>query len=111
MDEIKVPQSDPLASARWADPAYIADKYPYTSGDYWLGRNPHNFDQSIGVKADKHLFACASTGSGKGRSIIVNNVALWPGSTIVYDPKGDIPAICCAARGDGDEWTKPLHQK
>ncbi|MEL6569218.1 MAG: type IV secretory system conjugative DNA transfer family protein [Pseudomonadota bacterium] len=103
--------STALASARWADPAYISDKYFYSPGDIWLGRNPHNFDQAVGVKPEEHVFLCASTGSGKGRSIIVNNIALWPGSMVVYDPKGDLPAICAPARGDGDEWTEPLGQK
>lgn len=100
-----------LASARWADPAYICDKYYFSPGDIWLGRNPHNFDQAVGVKPDEHIFLCASTGSGKGRSIIINNIALWPGSLVVYDPKGDLPAICAPARGDGDQWTEPMGQK
>jgi hypothetical protein len=111
MPEFNLTQSNSLASARWADPAYICDKYYFDPGDIWLGRNPHNFDQAVGVKPDEHIFLCASTGSGKGRSIIVNNIALWPGSLVVYDPKGDLPAICAPARGEGDEWTSPMGQK
>lgn len=111
MNAFNIPRGDPLANARWADPAYIAGKYYYEPGDIWLGRNPHNFDQAIGVKPDEHIFMCASTGSGKGRSVIVNNIALWPGSLVVYDPKGDLPAICAPARGEGDEWSSPLGQK
>ena len=100
-----------LATARWADPAYISDKYFFEPGDIWIGRNPHNFDSAVGVKPTEHVFMCASTGSGKGRSVIVNNIALWPGSLVVYDPKGDLPAICAAARGPGDQWSTPLGQK
>ncbi|MEO1322552.1 MAG: type IV secretory system conjugative DNA transfer family protein [Pseudomonadota bacterium] len=111
MPEGSLAGSNALASARWADPAYICDKYYFEPGDIWLGRNPHNFDQAVGVKPDEHIFLCASTGSGKGRSIIINNVALWPGSLVVYDPKGDLPAICAPARGDGDEWSAPMGQK
>lgn len=111
MPEGSLAGSNALASARWADPAYICDKYYFEPGDIWLGRNPHNFDQAVGVKPDEHIFLCASTGSGKGRSIIINNVALWPGSLVVYDPKGDLPAICAPARGDGDEWSDPMGQK
>lgn len=103
---------DPLATARWADPAYISDKYFFEPGDIWVGRNPHNFDSAIGVKPNEHVFMCASTGSGKGRSIIVNNIALWPGSLVVYDPKGDLPAICAPGRGQGDDYaTQPMGQK
>ncbi|MEO1661080.1 MAG: type IV secretory system conjugative DNA transfer family protein [Pseudomonadota bacterium] len=94
-----------LASARWADPAYMANKYYFRPGDFWLGRNPHNFDEAIGVEPTEHLFMCASTGSGKGRNVIVNNIALWPGNVVAYDPKGDLPVVCAPARGDGDKHT------
>ena len=95
-----------LASARWADPAYMAEKYYFKPGDFWLGRNPHNFDQAIGVEPTEHLFMCASTGSGKGRNVIINNIALWPGNVVAYDPKGDLPVVCAPARGEGDKYTK-----
>ncbi len=103
---------DSLATARWADPAYISDKYYFEPGDIWVGRNPHNFDSAIGVKPNEHVFMCASTGSGKGRSVITNNILLWPGSLVVYDPKGDLPAVCAPGRGQGDEYaTNPMGQK
>ena len=55
---------------------------------------------------------CASTGSGEGRSVITNNILLWPGSLVVYDPKGDLPAVCAPGRGQGDEFaTAPMGQK
>lgn len=105
-------QSSALASARWADPAYISDKYYFEPGDIWLGRNPHNFDQAVGIRPDEHVFICASTGSGKGRSVITNNILLWPGSLVVYDPKGDLPAVCAPGRGEGDAYaTEPMGQK
>ena len=37
-----------LATARWADPAYISDKYFFEPGDIWIRRNPHNFDSAVG---------------------------------------------------------------
>lgn len=105
-------QSSALASARWPDPAYISDKYYFSPGDIWLDRNPHNFDSAIGVRPDEHVFMCASTGSGKGRSVITNNILLWPGSLVVYDPKGDLPAVCAPGRGEGDKYaTNPMGQK
>lgn len=92
---------DALAQARWADPNYIADKYRYEVGKFWLGRNPHDFDQMIGVPVDKHILITAETRSGKGRTLIIPNLLLWQGSTVVYDPKGEIPSIVSPARGEG----------
>ncbi len=53
----------------------------------WIGRNPHRFEDAIGYRDERHLMVCAGAGSGKGRSFIVNNLAMYPGSTITYDPK------------------------
>lgn len=100
-----------LGTARWADPDYIANKYFYNEGDLWIGRNPHNFDQGIGYKDERHAIVCAGNRSGKGRSFIVNNLALWKGSTITYDPKGELPVITAPRRGDGDEYCEGLGQK
>ena len=52
--ELPDDRSDSLASARWADPKYIADKYAYVPGAIWLGRSPHNPDQAIGYKGCFH---------------------------------------------------------
>ena len=95
--------SGQIATARWADPDYIVDRYYFRPGDIWIGRNPHNFDQAIGYKDDRHVLLCAGSRAGKGRSLIVNNLALWPGSTVVYDPKGELPSILADRRGQGDD--------
>lgn len=97
--------------ARWADPDYIADKYFFSEGDVWIGRNPHNWDSAIGYKDDRHIMVCAGAGSGKGRSFIVNNLALYTGSTITYDPKGELPFMMAARRGQGDEYCDGMGQE
>lgn len=96
-------QGELLASARWADPAYIASKYQFENGAIWLGRNPHNPDQAIGIKDDRHVFLNAETRTGKGRSFLVNNQVLWPGSLVAIGPKGEEATITAIRRGDGNE--------
>ena len=53
---------------------------------------------------------CAGAGSGKGRSFIVNNLAMYPGSTITYDPKGELPDILAPRRGDGNALCDGMRQ-
>lgn len=57
------------------------------------------------------MLVCAGSGSGKGRSFIVNNLAVWPGSVIAYDPKGDLPQILAERRGQGGEYAEGMEQE
>lgn len=100
-----------LAHARWADPAYIADRYSYREGDIWLGRCPHDPNRAIGYRDDRHVFLCAETRSGKGRALLVNNQVLWPGSLIAIDPKGEAATIAAARRGTGNAHCDGLGQE
>ena len=102
---------DPLAGSKWADPEYIADKYCYEPGAIWLGRNPHNPDQAIGHKDERHVFLCAETRQGKGRSFLVNNQILWPGSLISIGPKGEEATIAAVRRGPGNEYCDGMGQE
>ena len=108
---IELANSTALATARWADPDYIFDRYPFEPGTIWLGRNPHGFDQAVGYGDDRHVLVCAGSGAGKGRSFIINNASVWPGSIVAYDPKGDIPDILAARRGPGDEFCEGMEQE
>ncbi len=111
VNSVGVPStSSTIANARWADPDDIFNRYAYKDGDIWLGRNPHNGDQAVGYSDNKHVMVCAGSRSGKGRSFIVNNLALWTGSTVVYDPKGELPIILAARRGSGDEYCEGMEQ-
>jgi type IV secretory pathway TraG/TraD family ATPase VirD4 len=94
---------DLLATARWGDAEYMAQHYPYKKGSFWLGRNPHDPHQSLGFDGDGHIFLAAGSRSGKGRSIIVNNLIKWPGSIVSIDPKGLNATITAARRGQGDK--------
>ncbi|MEL7197912.1 MAG: type IV secretory system conjugative DNA transfer family protein [Pseudomonadota bacterium] len=82
-DDNKTPK---LATARWYDSLPI-----WKSGMVWLGRDACG--APIGVDDDRHLFTAASNRSGKGTGLIIPNLALWSGSAVVIDPKGENAAI------------------
>lgn len=103
-------QGSGIRNARWADPDVYSVKYAFQEGDIWIGRNPHDANYPIGHRDDKHIMVCAGASSGKGRSFIVNNLALWQGSTITYDPKGELPDILAPRRGEGDEYCDGMGQ-
>ncbi len=103
---------DIYGSAVWADPNVIGRKFAYNEKrDFWIGRNPYEYGQSLGYDDDRHVFLCAGTGSGKGRSIVVNNLLNWRGSIVSVDPKGENASICATRRANGDEFCDGLGQK
>jgi len=56
----------------------------------------------FGWFTDKHVLVLASTRSGKGVSLIIPNLLVWPGGVFVLDPKGEnarATARCRAAFG------------
>ena len=44
----------------------------------------------IGFGDDRSICTVAGSRAGKSRSLIVNNLLTWAGSTVVLDPKGDL---------------------
>lgn len=105
------PSADALATARWADPEFVAGRYEFKPGAFWLGRHPHLSEIPLGYLDDRHVLVCAGTRSGKGRSLIVNNMAVWPGSLVSYDPKGDLATILASRRGAGNKYCEGMGQK
>lgn len=103
---------DKLGSAVWADPQDIAQRYRYRLGEsFWLGRNPYDYDQAIGIDDDRHVFLCSGTRGGKGRSIILPNLLRWRGSIVSVDPKGENASIAAARRANGNEYCEGMGQK
>ena len=101
-----------LGSASWADMRTIADRHRYNpETDFFIGRNPFNYHDAIGLNDDRHVFLCAGTGGGKGRSVVINNLLQWRGSIVSVDPKGENASIAAARRGDGDKYSEGLGQK
>ncbi|MCP4366556.1 MAG: type IV secretory system conjugative DNA transfer family protein [Deltaproteobacteria bacterium] len=111
MNEIVPKQSSSqIATARWGDPSYISEQYPYFPGAIWLGRNPHNEHEAVGYHDDRHVFLCAGTRTGKGRAFIINNLLKWPGSIVSVDPKGENATIAAPRRGPGNEYCDGMGQ-
>ena len=84
-----------LASASWHNGIP-----QFCDGMIWLGRDAAN--QPVGVDDDRHVFTAAGNRSGKGISFIVPNLFLWPGSSVVIDPKGENAAITAQHRASRD---------
>lgn len=98
-----------LGSARWADPVSFAERYRYREGDFWLGRSPIT-GEMMGYRDDMHVLMASGTRSGKGTSIIINNLCTWQGSIVVLDPKGENASVTAARRGHGSEYCEGLGQ-
>lgn len=47
---------------------------------------------------------------GKGVSVIVPNLCLWPGSLVVVDPKGENATLTASRRGQGSEHCQGINQ-
>ena len=76
-----------LGTAFWASPVWLSDERRWKPGKLFLGRHPTDYRVVIGAKIDRHVFLCADTQTGKGRSLFLTNGALYPGSYINITPK------------------------
>lgn len=56
---------------------------------------------AIGTRDDRHAVTVAGSRAGKGTTAIIPNLALYPGSCIVIDPKGENARITATRRGAG----------
>jgi type IV secretion system protein VirD4 len=77
--------------ARWAQASEVmGPEWRWSEGDptLLLGRYQ---DQLVGrAHDDRHIVTVAGSRAGKGRSLILPNLAFWPGSVVVIDPKGEL---------------------
>ncbi|WP_158222878.1 type IV secretory system conjugative DNA transfer family protein [Rhodopirellula sp. MGV] len=58
-------------------------------------------DDFVGHIDDRHVFTVAGSRSGKGRSVLVPNMLMWPHSVIAIDPKGELATETAKYRSDG----------
>jgi hypothetical protein len=72
-------------------------------GAILLGSSLYDPNWWVGHNDDRGLLTIAASRSGKGRSAIIPNLLLWPGSALVIDPKGTNAAVTAARRGGGNE--------
>jgi type IV secretory pathway TraG/TraD family ATPase VirD4 len=99
-----------IATAEWADPALVEEKYAYRDGTIWLGRSASEDQVPVGYSDDRHVCVVSGSRGGKGTTSIVNNLIVWPGSICVVDPKGENATVTAARRGRGSEHCKGLGQ-
>lgn len=91
----------PLGTAGWLN--FEGDRKPiYAEGDLWLGHLPSG--EAVGYNDDRHVLLVSGTRSGKGASVIIPNLCLWPGSAVVVDPKGENAMVTARRRAHGSAW-------
>ncbi|MEM8936667.1 MAG: type IV secretory system conjugative DNA transfer family protein [Pseudomonadota bacterium] len=111
-------QNGGFPDAAWCAPdkLLLSEKWQMRPGAVLVGRlmpmspeSKAHFDiddgayAPIAIQDDRHMMTVAGSRSGKGRSVIVPNMCLYPGSVIAIDPKGDLATITAARRGRGSE--------
>jgi type IV secretory pathway TraG/TraD family ATPase VirD4 len=89
-----------LGTAQWADYDFVEQNYGYKPGTLWLGRSAQQ--NALGYSDDRHVCLISGNRGGKGTSVIVTNLCLWPGSVVVVDPKGENASVTAVRRGGGE---------
>jgi type IV secretion system protein VirD4 len=88
--------------ARWAQPGEVVlPEWQWSKGEstILLGRYQDNL---IGRRRDdRHVLTVAGSRAGKGRSLILPNLATWPGSVVAIDPKGELAQKTARWRAEG----------
>ena len=62
-----------IATAEWANPAEVEERYPYRDGTVWLGRSASENQVPLGYRDDRHVCLVSGSRGGKGTTSIVNN--------------------------------------
>jgi type IV secretion system protein VirD4 len=95
--------------AAWADPRFIEshEHWAYAPGKVFLGASGAKL---IGVSDDRHLMTVAGSRAGKGVSTMIPNLAEYPGSMLVIDPKGENARRTAHRRGKGSRAVRGLGQ-
>ncbi|MBZ5608794.1 MAG: type IV secretory system conjugative DNA transfer family protein [Acidobacteriia bacterium] len=99
-----------IATAAWADPDEVEERYPYHDGTVWLGRSGSEGRMPLGYLDDRHVCLVGGSRGGKGTTSIIPALVTWPGSICVVDPKGENATITAARRGGGSTHCKGMGQ-
>lgn len=99
-----------IATAAWADPDEVEERYPYRDGTLWLGRSGGEDRVPLGYLDDRHICLVGGSRGGKGTTSIVPALITWPGSICCLDPKGENATITAARRGAGSAHCKGMGQ-
>lgn len=99
-----------IATAEWANPAEVEERYRYSDGTVWLGRSASEHQVPLGFLDDRHVCLVSGSRGGKGTSFIIPSLIDWPGSAVLVDPKGENATVTAARRGAGSAHCKGLGQ-
>jgi len=99
-----------IATAAWADPDEVEERYPYHDGTVWLGRSGSEGRMPLGYLDDRHVCLVGGSRGGKGTTSIIPALITWPGSICCVDPKGENATITAARRGGGSTHCKGMGQ-
>ncbi len=99
-----------IATAAWADPDDVEERYSYRDGTVWLGRSGGEGRMPLGYLDDRHVCLVGGSRGGKGTTSIVPALITWPGSICCVDPKGENATITAARRGGGSTHCKGMGQ-
>jgi type IV secretory pathway TraG/TraD family ATPase VirD4 len=100
-----------IATAEWANPDEVEERYLYTEGMIWLGRSASENEVPLGYMDDRHVCLVGGSRGGKGTTGIIPALLTWPGSVCVVDPKGENATITAARRGGGSPHATGMNQK
>lgn len=73
--------------------------WTYDQDKIFLGQTESG--RLVGFKDNRHLLTVAGSRAGKGQAAILPNLALYKGSVMVLDPKGENATISAERRGKG----------
>ena len=99
-----------IATAEWADPDEVEERYLYHDGTIWLGRSASEHQTPLGYRDDRHVCLVGGSRGGKGTTGIIPALITWPSSICVVDPKGENATITAARRGGGSQHAKGMGQ-
>ena len=101
-------RNKPGAVGRWPSSEEVAAALPeWKPGMFLLGRD--DAGRYRGHDDDRHVLTVAGSRAGKGVSLIVPNLLLWPGSVIAIDPKGELATLTASRRSDiGSPYAVPM---
>lgn len=89
----------PVPSQFWQPPESLSDSkfWRYQRGGVLIGWAR---GVPVGVKDDRHLMTVAGARAGKTSTLLIPNLALYEGSTLVLDPKGELATATALHRRD-----------
>jgi type IV secretory pathway TraG/TraD family ATPase VirD4 len=99
-----------IATAEWANPDEVEERYLYHDGMIWLGRSASEHEVPLGYMDDRHVCLVGGSRGGKGTTGIIPALLTWPGSVCVVDPKGENATITAARRGAGSQHATGMNQ-